>query len=212
MKRGDTDLSEVVTVLLSFHFSPLSAPLFLSFSATSSLCLLHLSALLHFSYTFFFPLSSNPPFVSHPRLVPFLLFSSLFFPSLCGKWIVSHSSLFWRLILQLVRGKLQRTYTHIHTHIHSRPCVCSYRMCLFSLPPTANSPPLPTPSHSRREKSNGPEQNNGRLHGVVESFICLRPERVPLAFRLTRRPWLMVQPLHVGVYITAWPLGVKHTH
>lgn len=68
----------------------------------------------------------------------------------------------------------------IMVYARSCLCMCSYWTCLFS---TAH--PVPSPSFSSREGSNGPEQNNGCLR---ESFICLRPERVPLAFHLTRQP------------------------
>lgn len=118
-------------------------------------------------------LSSAPPPLSSPFLFPL--------------WEMSCQS--FQFILTTYSMACQMKITgYILAHSRPCPCVCSYCMCLFPPPPTANSPLLPAPGYSRRLGSNGPEQNNGCLHGVAESFICLRPERVPLAFRLTRRP------------------------
>lgn len=41
-------------------------------------------------------------------------------------------------------------------------------------------PTSPQTGYWGKQKSNGPEQNNGCLCGVVESFICLKPEHLPL--------------------------------
>lgn len=81
MKRGETDLSEVVTALLSFHFYPLSALLFLLLSASSSLSSLHLYALFPLFNSVLSPLSFNLP-VMFPLLFSSLLFSSLLFYSI----------------------------------------------------------------------------------------------------------------------------------
>lgn len=88
MKRGETDLSEVVTALLSFHFYPLSALLFLLLSASSSLSSLHLYALFPLFNSVLSPLSFNLP-VMFP-----LLFSSLLFSSLLFYFILFYSILF----------------------------------------------------------------------------------------------------------------------
>ena len=81
MKRGETDLSEVFTALLSFHFSPLSTLLFLLLSASSALSSLHLYALFPLFNSVLSPLSFNLP-VMFPLLFSSLLFSSLLFCSI----------------------------------------------------------------------------------------------------------------------------------
>lgn len=133
MKRGDTDLSEVVTALLSFHFSPLSALLSLLFSATSSLCSLHLPALLLFSYFFLSTLSSNLPFISHSFLVfcpPFPSPLVSFFPSVGNELPVI--PIYFDDLFSSLSGENYSVHTCSHTHALPPLCVLIQYVSIFT--------------------------------------------------------------------------------
>lgn len=57
----------------------------------------------------------------------------------------------FQFILTTYSPACQKKIT-VHTCSQTFFCVCSYCMCLFSLPHIAKSPLLPTPSYSRRER------------------------------------------------------------
>lgn len=188
MKRGDFDLSEVVTALLS-----LPAPLIFCY----------ISPLLPPSFSLLVPSIFRPPL--HLPSLFYLLSLSLLSPPSAGNEL-SVITIYFDDLFSSLSGENYSLHTLVLV------CVCAYIVCVYyNSHPRLIAHPSPYSATHGGEESNGPEQNNGCLHAVVESFICLRPECVPLAFRLTRRPWLMVQPLHVGIYITLWPLCVKRT-
>lgn len=169
MKRREADLSEGVIALLSFQMSSFS----LIFGPVLNL--------LFASFVLTFLLLSPLPFPA-PLILLLSFGLPLFFLFFLPLWEMSFLS--FQFILTTYSPACQRRKLHC---AYMLTYVLIVLICVyFHCHPWLRL--LPTPTHSRRHGSNGPEPNNGRLLGGAESFICLKPGHLPLVFHLTHQP------------------------